>query len=316
MTNPAPYHDELSGAECADASVWLQTDDSIRLRATLWRANQGAGCIGTVLLFTGRTEYVEKYGRTARDLTAHGLNVVSLDWRGQGLSDRLLENPLIGHVDHFSDFQRDVAALTSWVETQDLPKPWFLLAHSMGGAIGLRALLNGLPVQAAAFSSPMWGISIAPLLRPIAHGLARASKTLGFSKRLAPGSDTGPYLLSAPFEDNTLTRDRESFDQMREQIVALPALQLAGPSLRWLDEALRECNDLATEKSPTQPCLTLLGDNERIVDTQRIRDRMSVWPNGELDVVSDAEHETLMEGPERRALLASRLIEFYKKHAS
>lgn len=316
MTDPAPYHTELSGTEPADLSVWLRADDGVRLRAALWRADQEAACTGTVLLFTGRTEYVEKYGRTAHDLTAHGLNVVSLDWRGQGLSDRLLANPLIGHVDRFSDFQRDVAALTAWAKTLELPQPWFLLAHSMGGAIGLRALLNGLPVQATAFSGPMWGISIAPLLRPIAYGLARASTLLGLAQRLAPGSDAAPYLLSAPFEDNTLTRDRESFDQMRAQITALPALQLAGPSLRWLDEALRECTALAAEPSPTQPCLTLLGDNERIVDTQCIRDRMSAWPNGDLNIVPEAEHETLMEGPERRAQLATRLAEFYKAHTS
>lgn len=316
MTDPAPYHAELSGTEPADVSVWLRADDGVRLRAALWRAKADAENIGTVLLFTGRTEYVEKYGRTARSLTALGLNVISLDWRGQGLSDRLLDDPLIGHVDRFSDFQRDVAALADWARALDLPQPWFLLAHSMGGAIGLRALLNGLPVRAAAFSGPMWGIRIAPLLRPIAHGLARASSLLGIAQRIAPGSDAAPYLLSAPFEDNTLTRDIDSFEQMRAQITALPELQLAGPSLQWLNGALRECANLAAEESPPQPCLTFVGDNERIVDTQRIRDRMAAWPNGELSIVPKAEHEVLMEGPDRRAALASRLATFYKSHGS
>jgi len=43
---------------------------------------------GTVLLFPGRTEYIEKYGPAAADFLARGFATVVIDWRGQGLADR------------------------------------------------------------------------------------------------------------------------------------------------------------------------------------------------------------------------------------
>ena len=60
----------------------------VRIRVGLWHRQ---GPAGTVLLFPGRTEYVEKYGRTARLLAARGLATLVIDWRGQGIADRLVE---------------------------------------------------------------------------------------------------------------------------------------------------------------------------------------------------------------------------------
>lgn len=104
-----------------------------------------------MLLFPGRTEYVEKYGPAAGELAARGYATLTVDWRGQGLADRPLKDANTGHVARFSDYQKDIAALLDHAVREKLPKPWFLLTHSMGGAIGLRALYNALPVKAVAF---------------------------------------------------------------------------------------------------------------------------------------------------------------------
>ena len=63
------------------------------------------------------------------------------------------------------------------------------------------------------------------------------------------------------------------------------------------------CNLLATRPSPDVPCITFLGDNERIVDVQRIHDRMARWPNGTLHVMENAEHEVIMEDEATRTWL-------------
>ena len=71
------------------------------------------------------------------------------------------------------DYQRDVAAVMALARAEALARPPFhLVSHSMGGAIGLRALHDGLPVRAAVFSAPMWGIRMHPALRPLAWALA------------------------------------------------------------------------------------------------------------------------------------------------
>ena len=47
---------------------------------------------GTVCVFPGRAEFIEKYFEVVRDLRARGFAVATIDWRGQGLSDRALPN--------------------------------------------------------------------------------------------------------------------------------------------------------------------------------------------------------------------------------
>ena len=137
----APYRADLAEGPDDARVEYAQTVDNIRLRLCLWPSNSAKA---TVLLFPGRTEYIEKYGRAARLLTASGYSVATLDWRGQGLSDRLSDDPLLGHVLRFRDYQTDVATLVEFTTRHSTPAPNFLLAHSMGGCIGLRALTQGL----------------------------------------------------------------------------------------------------------------------------------------------------------------------------
>ena len=98
---------------------------------------------GTVALFQGRAEYIEKYFETIEDLLERGFEVVTLDWRGQGGSARELAEQHKSHVDDFAQYQRDLAAFLARMKRLDCPKPWFALAHSTGGAILLENAHNG-----------------------------------------------------------------------------------------------------------------------------------------------------------------------------
>ncbi len=293
----APFFAEVAHGPEGGAAYWLQTEDDLRIRIGVW-APEGAK--GTFLLFPGRTEYVEKYGINAATLAERGYASVAVDWRGQGLADRMLPNRATGHVLSFADYQKDIAAILAAVEELGLPKPLGLIAHSMGGCIGLRALHQGLPVQSVTFTGPMWGIRITPPLRPVAWGLSSLSRPLRFGHVYPPGQVAETYVLRAPFEDNTLTSDPEMFQLMKDQLEAHPDLALGGPSLHWLNEALYEMRALAALPSPSVPALTFVGANERIVDVPRIRSRMAAWPNGRLEVVEGAEHELLAERQDLR----------------
>ncbi len=292
---PAPFFDDITSAPPGGRVFWRHAEDGVRLRLGAWPAAGGVPCAGTILLLNGRTEYLEKYGPTIADFTARGYAVISLDWRGQGLSDRLLEDPSIGHVAHFSDYQLDMAALTAAAGALGLPRPWFLIGHSMGGAIGLRALHEGLAAAAAAFSAPMWGIRFAPWQKPFARLLAEAARLPALARLYAPGTGPASYVATAPFEDNLLTTDPEMFALMKRQLAAHPEFALGGPSLGWLGEALAETRALAALPPPAVPSITFLGTNERIVDVKSVVDLVQRWPEGRLDMIPGAEHEVLME---------------------
>jgi lysophospholipase len=296
-------HPTAQGPEDS-AAYWLHAADGVRIRIAVWgRAAPG----GTVLLFPGRTEYVEKYGRTAADLLARGFATITIDWRGQGLADRLFPDRRLGHVGRFADYQLDVAALVAQARALALPQPWWLLGHSMGGAIGLRAVYEGLPVRAAAFSAPMWGIRMAPAMRPVAWGLSTLSRPLGLGQRLTPGQSAISYLLRGAFAGNSLTSDAEMWSYMKAQLRAVPDLALGGPTLHWLNEALREIAALAGRPAPALPAVTFLGTGESIIDVPPVERRMAAWPGGELVRLFGARHEVLMESPAVRTRLTERL---------
>lgn len=293
----APLFADVAEAPPGGRAVWLRTDDGVRIRVGLWPAG---GC-GTVLLFPGRTEYVEKYGPAAADLAARGYAMLAIDWRGQGLADRLLPDRAAGHVVRFGDYQRDVAAVMALARAEGLAEPFYLIGHSMGGCIGLRALHDGLPVRAAVFSAPMWGIRMPALLRPVAWALACLMPLIGRGDRYAPGMNATSYVASAAFAGNVLTRDPAMWAFMQRQLAAHPDLAIGGPTVQWLREALVETRALMRTAAPAMPCLTMVGAAERVVDIPAIRARMARWPGGRLDLVDGTEHELMMESPAIRA---------------
>ncbi|HLQ19316.1 MAG TPA: alpha/beta hydrolase, partial [Tabrizicola sp.] len=210
----APFHAALADGPPGAVCVWLKAG-AARIRVAWWNA----GDKGTVLLLPGRTECIEKYGRAAGDLVARGFSVITVDWRGQGLADRALPDRMVGHVDDFAEYQLDVDAMWAEAVRAGLPEPYFLMSHSMGGCIGLRSLMRGLPVKAAVFSAPMWGIAMAAWLRPVASVVGAIARPLGIANRYAPTTGGQAYLVSQPFAGNVLTTDREMWDYMRRQIV-------------------------------------------------------------------------------------------------
>ena len=86
MMTGAPFFADIADLPPDGRCLWLMTDDGIRLRAAHW---PGSGK-GTVFLLPGRTEYIEKYAPPAAEFCRCGWDVLTLDWRGQGMSDRAL----------------------------------------------------------------------------------------------------------------------------------------------------------------------------------------------------------------------------------
>jgi lysophospholipase len=300
-TSDAPLFDDIAQGPAEGRAFWRETTDGVRIRIGLWPAAQTATPAGTVLLFPGRTEYIEKYGLIAAELAERGFATLSIDWRGQGLSDRADQDRLLGHVGHFSEYQLDVAAMMALAEELDLPRPFVLVGHSMGGCIGLRSLHEGLDVKGACFSAPMWGITIASALRPIAWGVSWALHQTPWKLMLTPGTARKTYVDIQPFEDNMLTTDPEMYALMQLQASARPELTLGGPTAGWLYAALRETTELMKLPAPGTQTVTFLGTQERIVEADPIHDLMGRWRDGRLNVMHGCEHEVLMEAEPIRA---------------
>lgn len=292
MRNSAPFLADLAEGPEGGYARWATTRDGVRVRVALWPMR---GARGTILLFPGRTEYVEKYGRAAGEFARRGYALATIDWRGQGLSERLIDDPMTGHVFDFKDYQTDVEALISAVHDAGMPPEIYLVAHSMGGCIGLRALHNGLGVRAAAFSAPMWGIRMSTAMRPVAWAVSWAWPKLGYGENYTPGTSAVSYSATAPFEGNELTTDPDMYAYMQAQTAALPGLALGGPSLHWLYQALSETRHLRGMPPPALPAIAHIGTAEKIVEVSAVEEVMSKWKAGSLTRIVGAEHEIMME---------------------
>ena len=293
----APWHGDTAPGPPGARAVWTRASDGVRLRVGLFPVD---GAEATALLFPGRTEYAEKYAHVAQGLAHRGIASAAIDWRGQGLADRVADDAMLGHVGVFADYQLDVAAMLAAVRDAGLPPVRGLVAHSMGGAIGYRALLKGLPVRGALFTGPMWGIGMAPPMRPVAWTVAAAGRAFGRGLAYVPTTSAASYVAEGSFERNALTRDREMWDLMVAQCLAEPRFALGGPSVHWLAEALRETRALRAATPPAIPARILVGTGEVVVDPIAVRRVAARWPDAVLDVIDGARHEILMETPEVR----------------
>jgi lysophospholipase len=272
-------------------AFYLELNPALRIRAGYWPG----GARGTVFVLPGRTEYIEKYFETVGELRARDFSVAVIDWRGQGASTRLLPNPLKGHVGDFAEYLADFGALLEALEAE-APKPYVLLAHSMGGDIALRALSQGPRFAGAVLSSPMLGLA---QLQLIAEALASIWPSEAF---LPGGAKFDPY--AEPFKDNPVTRDEGRFLRNLEIIKAHRALALGMPTGGWLKAALhsnRVVGNGAFLARINVPVVILTAERETLVSNSAGARAASHLPQGAQFMIAGAYHELLQERDSLRA---------------
>ena len=273
----------------------IRASDGVRLRTVRWEATSRPR--GTVVALGGRAEFIEKYFEVASGLLARGFAVALMDWRGQGGSERLLRNPKKGHVDDFSDYERDLHALVGSVLTPHCPRPWWGLCHSMGAAALLLAAEAGLcPFDRLVLTSPMIAVNGLDHHGP-KRFLAEGLEAVGLGGSFAPGGGSDAVWLG-PFTGNGLTSDRVRFARVASVLAAAPEIRLGGPTIGWVSAAFRAMRRFEEPNFAsviTTPTLIVASGLDRVVDVaaaERFAARMHA---GRIVVVDGAEHEILIE---------------------
>lgn len=257
---------------------------------------------GTVALFPGRAEFIEKYFETIAELLSRGYHVATMDWRGQGGSARDLADPRKGHVDDFALYQRDLDVFIGETLALSCPRPWYGLAHSMGAAILLdRAHAGRSPFERLVLIAPM--IDIEGLRFPRgARALADTLDMFGLGAMYVPGG-SGKSLVEEPFEGNRLTSDRARFTRNAEALAAAPHLAVGDPTVGWINAAFRLMKQLAAPeyaRAIRAPALLFSCGRDRIVSARAIERFARRLPIANLVEVPGARHELLMERDELR----------------
>lgn len=285
--NPRP-----DGAEI----IWFTGSGGRSLRACIAPAPDDKPARGTCIVCPGRTEYIEKYFEVARDLQARGFAIVIIDWPGQGLSERLLDDGLKGHIDRFETY---MGALRNGLDALQgrLPRPYVSLAHSMGGAIAMAAISEKLVnVEAAAFCAPMWGLKTRMFgMRYLVWAMRVTGR--GGNYAVQPGPPER-------FKDNVVTHDEARWQLNRELVEAAPGLDLGPITWGWLGASLNIISAFGKKSKLAKveiPIFIASASEEKLVDNSKHSRFASILPNVEHITVDDAYHEILMEADDKRA---------------
>lgn len=247
---------------------------------------------GSVILVPGRTEFCEKYFETAEDFRTRGFTVFVMDHRGQGLSDRILDNVLGSYIKSFNSYVNDLVALLELFQAE-LPRPHIMVGHSMGGAIGLLGMLQGkLAPDAAVYNAPMLGL--VGLEQPFVTPILQTMSAMGLAKRPIPFQAQRAG-LPVPFANNKLTSDKGRYNVWRAYFDNAPRLRLGGPTYAWINasaKAIRFINRNA--KNLKTPTLMVSAGSDRIVIPEDV-ESFAQRAGCELLRLPEARHETFLE---------------------
>ena len=278
-------------------------DDS-KLRAAYWEPTRG-GSRGTVCVFPGRGEYIEKYFEVVADLRRRGYWVAIMDWRGQGGSARMLSNRNKGHVQGFTEYDRDLAIFMEAVVKPLCPPPYIALGHSMAGNI----LLRGAQSEQSVFARM---ILVSPMIeiherflgypRPLVRLYSEVACLSGFATAYVQGGSDVPR-ETMDFDSNLLTSDYVRWSRNKAVLDQAPELGLGAPTIGWLRSALRSSAMLQRPdyaKYVAVPTLIFAAGADALVSTRATEDFAVDLKVGGHILMPGSRHEILQESDEIR----------------
>lgn len=267
-----------------------------------------------MLFLPGRGDHYEKYLETLDYYANLGWHVTSIDWRGQGGSGRLLPDQGVGHIDDFSIWIADLKAF--WLEWKSsMHRPHVVLAHSMGGHLAMRALVEkAIDPVAVAMSAPMLGIHTGGLPLALNHAVAKLMCKLGRSKQAAWKVSEKP-LSPMNLRQKILSSDDNRYQDELAWWALRPEVKLGPPSWHWVERAIasiRLMEQPGTLEAVETPILLLATTADQLVSTPRIITDSKRLPNAELLIFGkEAAHELLREADEVRDRCLDRINIFW-----
>lgn len=230
-------------------------------------------------LVHGLGEHAGRYAGFAAAANARGIAVVAGDLRGHGRSPGVA-----GYVERFGEYVDDADAIIAAARAAVPGRPWFVMGHSMGGAVVIDWLVRA---AAAAGDDGPAGVVLS-------------------SAALRIGPDVSPWLLRlAPLISAVLPGlrvnpiDPELISRVPAQVAAYaddPLVMHVAPPARTAAELLSAI-DRNTAALPRLKfaLYAMHGTDDRLTDPQGSRDLHTAWGGSDktLRLWSDSRHEVL-----------------------
>ena len=278
-----------------------------------------------VVVAPGRSESYLKYKEVAFDLINNGYNVAIIDHRGQGLSQRELDDRHKGYVKDFSDYTSDLEAFIADIVKPQCNGQIFMLAHSMGANIAARFLAQtSLNINAAVLLAPM--IAIDAGVFPNWLGRLVVSISYFFDKLINKQSayfyGRGQYKEKV-FKGSDLMQSKIRFNFFRDLYNDDKRIQLGGVTFAWLNAAIKSEDFIMQNLTTlTTPVAVMQAGADNVV-CNNIQDKFcqqlntlhpNSCPNGTTTMIKGAKHELLFEKDEYRNQALTKTLDWFNQH--
>ena len=267
---------------------------------------------GTIVIVPGRTEFIEKYLEIIGDFLERRFTVLVIDHRGQGLSTRMLDDPLKSYVHHFQDYADDLGFVINALGSH-LPQPQIIVAHSMGGCVALQSVITGTANPSALIcSAPMLGlfdleVSILRWVFTAMAMMGAGGKNIPFIKQTSG--------LPVDFKNNKLTSDPVRFARWACYFTHIVELRLGKPTLGWIKAASSSMSFVNRNAARVKiPTLIVSAGGDSIVDPASHQD-FAERSKAQLEVIPSARHEVFLEKDEYRDQFFAFVDDFLESQA-
>ncbi len=292
--------------------IFIPMKDKKKIRLIYWKNKNLINIKGTILLQQGHNEFIEKYYETIKEFLDRNYNVIAFDWRGQGLSERMIKSKNKQYIEDFKIHEDDLIQIYNNFISKNFEKPLIGIGHSMGGCI-LLSSLRSYPnlFNKLILSAPMLGFKNERFLLPF---IEIASLLFNKEKYLL-GSRPNMGIETA-FEDNDLTSDENRYTRTQKLVQLKPEIRLWGVTNAW-SKAVKKRLLYIREKNWIEKIdnevLFINSIEDKVVSSKYTQDTAKRFKNATLINFKNCKHEIFMEKDQYRNLLWKELDKFLDK---
>ena len=292
---------------------YISSFDNTEIRVGVWENIQFQGKTkGTILLQQGHNEFIEKYFEVIEKFLSKKFNVICFDWRGQGLSQKMIDDPHKQYIEDFSFHNQDLNYILNNLIYNNFNGPFIGIGHSMGGCIILNALKeNNQLFEKVILSAPMLGFRNEKFLMPFIS----LTSLLQNKEKYMIGSK--PNMGKAtPFKENDLTHDESRYLRTQRLVSMKPEIRLWGITNAW-SKAVKKRLLYIREKDWAEnietDILFINSLDDEVVSSNHIIETSKRFKNSKMVNFESCKHEIFMEKDRYRKIMWNEIDVFLKK---
>ncbi|MEL6750697.1 MAG: alpha/beta hydrolase [Pseudomonadota bacterium] len=274
-----------------------------------------AGERGTVLVIPGYTAPLDMMGGTVSAFAAAGYDVAGIEYRGQGYSTRLLDNPEKGHQTDYADLTSDIAAFVEGLNARNAG-PVYIHAISMGGHIALRTAGERNP-EVAAYSLvvPMVKIETGAFPYNVAAALSTFYASTGLGHVYSPGRTDWSFEAQNWGVGDACNSNAKTA-RYRDALVALDErLRVNGTTNGWVAATVASTHTITNDAfiaGIKKPVLMATAGKDEIVSTPAATAMCDALSDCRQRRYKEARHCIMQESSDREAQIVKDAVAFFE----